>query len=318
MAPRSPVLETLLAPKEVPGYGTPGRAAWLDVDWSGHRRRATVDGSEIEYVDIGSGPPMVFIHGLGACWQTWLENLPHFAASHRCIAMDLAGFGASDCVDGEVSIERYARNVAELCEQLDLDRAVFVANSMGGFIALEVAIRFPALVDRLVLVSAAVFWQEYRHAAPVVAFAEATEASIGRAIVGSERWLVRRPKLRAAALGFGGIRFPHLLSRELQSELLLTAKRTDGFLPALQALANYSLRDELDKVTCPTLIVWGSEDTLVGVRHAGELERAIAGARKSIYERTGHVVMLERPQRFNREVDEFVAEPAAQPSSSVA
>lgn len=308
MAPPSPVLEALLAPQSEPGYGTPGRAAWLDVDWDAHRHRATIDGSSIEYVDIGSGPAMVFVHGLGACWQTWLENLPSFARSHRCIAMDLPGFGASDCVDGEVSIERYARGVTELLEHLSIDRCVLVGNSMGGFIALETAVRFPSGVERLVLVSAAVLWQEYRRAKPLVAFARVVESTLGRAIVGNEPMLVGRPRLRAAALGLGGIRFGHLLSPELQREILLTAKRTDGFLPALQALASYSLRDELEQVACPTLIVWGTEDSLVGVGHAEELEQLIPDARMSLYERTGHVVMLERPERFNREVEAFVVE----------
>ncbi len=311
MAPRSAVLEALIAPQSEPGYGTPGRPAWLDIDWAAHRRRAVIDGARMEYVDFGSGPPMVFVHGLGACWQTWLENLPHFARDHRCIAMDLAGFGASEPLAGDVTIERLARGVAELLGQLGVGRAVVAGNSMGGFVALELAIRHPALVERLVLVSAAVFWQEYRRAKPLVALAQATESTLGRALVGSEAYLMRRPKLRAAALGVGGIRFGHLLSPELQCEILLTAKRTQGFLPSLRALASYSLRDELEQVVAPTLIVWGTDDALVGVEHAAELEALIPGARKSIYERTGHVVMLERPGRFNRELSAFVAEGGA-------
>jgi pimeloyl-ACP methyl ester carboxylesterase len=283
------------------------RSAWLDVDWDEHRRRTVVDGSEIEYVDLGSGPAMVFIHGLGACWQTWLENLPFFAESHRCVAMDLAGFGASEPVDGDVSIERYARAVAELLDQLGIERAVVAGNSMGGFIALELAVHHPERVDRLVLVSAAVFWQEYRHAQPLVALARATEGTLGRALVGSESWLVRRPRLREIALSFGGIHAPASLPEELQAEILLTAKRTEGFLPALRALVSYPLREELNRVRCPTLVVWGDKDTLVGVRHAFELGRELADAEVSIYEGVGHVVMLEAPERFNREVAAFIS-----------
>jgi pimeloyl-ACP methyl ester carboxylesterase len=282
------------------------RSAWLGIDWDEHRHRTVIDGSEIEYVDLGSGPAMVFIHGLGACWQTWLENLPFFAESHRCVAMDLAGFGASELVDGDVSMERYAQSVAELLDRLDIERAAVLGNSMGGFIALELAVRYPDLVERLVLVSAAVFWQEYRHAQPLVALAQATEGSIGRALVGSEKWLVRRPRLREFALTLGGIHAPASLPEELQAEILLTAKRTEGFLPALRALASYPLREELSRVTCPTLVVWGDKDTLVGVGHAFELEREIADAEVSIYEGVGHVVMLEAPERFNREVAAFI------------
>ena len=322
MAPRSPlvvVARTLTRPQADPAYGTPGRAAWLDVDWPAHTHRTTVDGQEVTYVDLGDGPdePMVFIHGLGACWQTWLENLPHFASARRCIAMDLPGFGASPLPEGEITIERYARLVDELLASLGLERAVVVGNSMGGFIATELALRFPTHVSRLVLVSAAVFWQEYRRARPLVALAQASDAVVGRALVDAEPTLVRRPKLRAAALAFGGFHLPHLLARELQAELVLTARRTAGFVPALQALASFPLREELARVECPTLIVWGTHDTLVGREHADELERLIPRARKVVFERTGHVPMLERPERFNAEVDRFLADtdghPAAEP-----
>lgn len=285
-------------------------ATWLDVDWPAVTHRARVDGSELTYVDIGSGPALVFVHGLGASWQAWLENLTHFARTHRCIAMDLAGFGQSEPVDGEVTMERYGRSIAELLRRLDIDRgASVVGNSMGGFIALELAIHFPDLIERLVLVSAAVLWQEYRRARPTVAFANATEAIAARAMAEVPSWLLSRRRLRSYALLWAGIRAQP--SSELQRELLLTSRRTSGFLPAFRALASYPLRDQLGDVRCPTLIVWGSADPLVGVAHAEELERLIPDARTSIHPGVGHVVQLESPARFNAEVEAFLTAPAS-------
>jgi pimeloyl-ACP methyl ester carboxylesterase len=307
------VARTLVNPGEdsAAGYGTRGRAEWLDVDWSQHYHHATIDGADVAYVEIGpaDGDPIVWIHGLGACWQTWLENLPFFARTHRCIALDLPGFGQSPLPDDwDVSIERYAGVVDGLCDHLGIHRAIVVGNSMGGFIGIALAIHFGTRVDRLVLVSAAIFWQEYRRAKPLVTLARTTDASVGRAIVRGQPRMLRRPRLRAAALAFGGIRYPQLLSRELQGELLLTAKRTPGFVPALSALADYPLREELSKVEAPTLIVWGTQDSLVGVQHAHELEGLLPNARTAFFGRTGHVAMLERPERFNRVVAEFLAE----------
>jgi pimeloyl-ACP methyl ester carboxylesterase len=283
------------------------QSAWLDIDWPAHTHRATVDGSEMTYVDIGSGPPLVFVHGLGGSWQNWLENLPHFAKTHRCIAPDLGGFGESEPVKGEVSIERYARSLRELLDQLGIESAPVIGNSMGGFIALELAIRHPKLVSRLVLVSAAVLWQEYRRARPLVVFANVTEGTLGRLLIGLQPRLATRPRLRETALRFGGFAKPRKLPRELQRELILTARRTEGFLPALQALADYPLRDELPHVKPPTLIVWGDADPLVGVSHAAELESLIPDSRAVVYERTGHVVQAERPERFNADVDAFLS-----------
>ena len=307
------VARTLTHPGEesAAGYGAKGRSEWLDVDWSQYVNQMEIDGAQVTYVDMGprDGDPIVWIHGLGACWQTWLENLPFFARTHRCIALDLPGFGQSKLPDGwDVSIERYAGVVDELCDRLGIERAIVVGNSMGGFIGIAMAIHFSTRVERLVLVSAAVFWQEYRRAQPLVALARTSDASIGRAIVHGQPRMLKRPRLRAAALAFGGIRYPQLLSREMQAELLLTAKRTRGFLPALEALADYPLREELAQVEAPTLIVWGTHDTLVSVNHAHELADLLPNARKAIFGRTGHVAMLERPERFNRTVTEFLAE----------
>jgi len=313
MAPKSPFLtatRTLVRPQLDPEYGTPGRSAWLDVDWPAVTHRTVAAGAELTYVDIGSGPgePIVFVHGLGASWQSWLENLPHFARRHRCIAMDLPGFGTSPELEGEVTIRRYGAIVDALLQQLGIPRAAVVGNSMGGFIAAELALRFPTAVSRLVLVSPAVLWQEYRRARPLVALAQASDTVLAKALADSSPAVARRPRLRAALLAFGGFHLPHLLPRELQRELVLTSRRTPGFLPALQALASYPLRDELTDLRVPTLVVWGTDDTLVGAEQADELERLIPGARKIVFAHTGHVAMLERPARFNDVMEEFLAE----------
>ena len=278
---------------------------WTGVDWPAHthRRRG------INYVDIGEGPPLIFVHGLGGSWQNWLENLPFFARTHRCIAPDLPGFGESELPDGEISITRYGELVEELLTDLGIERCAVIGNSMGGFIAVEMALKYPVAVDRLVLVSAAVLWQEYRRARPLVALANATEGVLGRLLADAAPLAAGRPRLRQAGLRFGGIRAPHKLPRELQRELVLTARRTPGFLPALKALASYPLREELEQVRAPTLIVWGDSDPLVGVGHAHELEAAIPGTQEVlVYERTGHTPMLERPERFNADVARFLSE----------
>jgi 4,5:9,10-diseco-3-hydroxy-5,9,17-trioxoandrosta-1(10),2-diene-4-oate hydrolase len=81
-----------------------------------------------------------------------------------------------------------------------------------------------------------------------------------------------------------------------------------GFVPALDAITNYPIRDRLGEIACPTLIVWGTEDMLVPVRDADEFERLIPNARKVVWRETGHVAMIERPAAFNRLLEAFLAE----------
>ena len=104
---------------------------------------------------MGTGPPLVFIHGLAGCWQNWLENIPYFARSHRVIAVDLAGFGESELPQEDISIPGYGRFMDAFLGEIGVERASLVGNSMGGFIAAETAISHPSRVEKLVLVSAA-------------------------------------------------------------------------------------------------------------------------------------------------------------------
>ncbi len=127
----------------------------MDVDWQEHLRWVRVEDRWMNLVDIGSGPPLIFIHGLSGCWQNWLEQIPHFARDHRVIALDLPGFGQSEMPAEEISISNYADTIDALMTELGIDTARIVGNSMGGFIAAEAAIKYPHRVERLVLVAAA-------------------------------------------------------------------------------------------------------------------------------------------------------------------
>jgi pimeloyl-ACP methyl ester carboxylesterase len=294
-------------------YGREGRAPWLDVDWQAAQHRLEIDGREVNYCELGEGPAILFVHGLGASWQSWLEQMPEFAASHRVVAMDLPGFGYSESPSEDISIEYYARWTAKFMDMVGIESAAVVGNSMGGFVSAELAIKFPERVQRLVFVSAAIFWQNRRRAQPLVQLAKLSDAVVARALVRATDDIATRRRLRYAALASAGFRYPQYISDELAHEMVRSARRTDGFLPALQALAGYDLEEELPKISCPTLIVWGAHDQLVSVKDAERLEDLIPDSRREVFERTGHVAMLERPERFNRLLRGFLAEaPAAE------
>jgi pimeloyl-ACP methyl ester carboxylesterase len=289
-------------------YGREGRAPWLDVDWQAAQHRLEIDGREVNYCELGEGPAILFVHGLGASWQSWLEQMPEFAESHRVVAMDLPGFGYSESPSEDISIEYYARWTAKFMDILGIESAAVVGNSMGGFVSAELAIKSPERVQRLVFVSAAIFWQNRRRAQPLVQLARMSDAVVARALVRATDDIATRRRLRYAALASAGFRYPQYVSDELAHEMVRSARRTDGFLPALEALAGYDLEEELPKISCPTLIVWGANDQLVSVKDAERLEDLIPDSRREVFERTGHVAMLERPERFNRLLREFLAE----------
>jgi pimeloyl-ACP methyl ester carboxylesterase len=294
-------------------YADGDDSTWMSVDWPSMTRRVQVLGRDVNVVDTGGGGPvMVFVHGLGGRWQNWLLNIPAFMGSHRVIAMDLPGFGSSEMPAEKISITGYGKVVDALLQGLDVESAVFVGNSMGGFVAGEVALRFATRVERLVLVSAAGLSIEHRQREPLLTLARLWAS--GATWVGARGELaVTRPRARRAALQLV-LRYPERLSVPMTYELVQGAG-APGFMDAMEALLEHSYRDELAQIEVPTLIVWGRNDMLVPRGDAREYEELIgSNARRVMFENTGHVPMIERPSKFNALVAEFVAEGAAAPS----
>jgi pimeloyl-ACP methyl ester carboxylesterase len=290
-------------------YGPAGRSPWLDVDWRSHQRWISIDGRQVNVIELGSGPPIVFVHGLSGSWQNWLEQLPIFARDHRVVAVDLPGFGSSEMPSKPISISGYARFLDAVYEALGIDSAAVVGNSMGGFIGAELAIAFPARVERLVLVSAAgltIEHQRHERGLVVLKTLDRRLAAYAGWLASKSDTLARRPRARRMIFGLVAHR-PDLLPAPLVAEQIRGSGKP-GFVPALDALTSYPIRDRLPQIACPTLIVWGAEDHLVPVRDADEFARLIPNSRKVVWRQTGHMAMLERPAAFNRLLAAFLAE----------
>jgi pimeloyl-ACP methyl ester carboxylesterase len=286
-------------------YGNPD-PEWLRIDWREHLREIDIVGAGVNYVEMGEGPPLLFIHGLGGCWQNWLENIPHFARTRRVIALDLPGFGSSPMPPWEISIPAYGRFLRDFCERLGVDRCSLVGNSMGGFIATEVAITEPERVDDLTLVSAAgITWAQARR--------EPAEmlARMGRAaaplVIRFEMSAIKRAKVRRRLFG-GVFHDPNALRRELLWENVVPAFESPGSFDAMRTLVGYDIRNRLEEIGVPTLIVWGRNDHVVPVPAAFSYKKRIGdNAELVIFDGCGHVPQMERPVRFNRVLDRFLA-----------
>ena len=303
------------------GYGPAGRSAWLDIDWREHQRWVSVDGQPVNVVELGpgrppgrsqgaNGKPIVFVHGLSGSWPNWLEQLPVLASEHRVVALDLPGFGHSPMPSGEISISGYARLLDRILDELQIDAAAVVGNSMGGFIGAELAIAFPQRVERLVLVSAAGL---STFGEPRATRAMPTLRRLQRITAAGAAWLAsksdavsQRPRLREATLALV-MAHPGRLPAALAAEQLRGAG-TPGFIDALQAVLDYDVRARLPEIACPTLIVWGDRDRLISVADADVFADLIPNSRKVIFSDTGHMAMLERPAAFNALLEAFLSD----------
>ena len=294
------------------------------MDWREHLRWVEVDGRPVNVLDAGEGPPLLFVHGHSGNWTNWLEQVPGFMGSRRVIAPDLPGFGFSPMPEWRISIENYGRFLGRLLDALEVSGPLPVGgNSMGGFVAAELAIKDPDRVDGLVLVAAAGLSTKYLRFSDELlrrgwfrAFARAvnTYARIPEARLET---LVGRPRLRRLVLS-QVVADTNRLSPAMAREMLRGSGRPAAPY-ATDALVDYDFREDVPDVACPTLIVWGEKDRVVGVEAAEEYRQAIPHARFVMMEDTGHVPMIERPDEFNELLAEFLASRArgeTEPSAS--
>jgi pimeloyl-ACP methyl ester carboxylesterase len=310
MNPTATAPSSLRTPHTPSVYGPQGRSAWLDVDWREHQRWVTVEDQPINVIELGEGPPLIFVHGLSGSWPNWLEQLPVFAARHLVITLDLPGFGYSPMPPERISITGYARLLDRLLDKLEIDAAAVVGNSMGGFVGAELAIAFPQRVERLVLISAAgISTYDHRGAlrtVPVLRRAERILTAYTAWMASKSDTVARRPRLRDATLNVV-TRHPSRLPAALAAEQLRGSGKP-GFIQALEANLDYDFRERLPEIACPTLIVWGEDDRVITARDAEVFEELIPDSRVVMYADTGHLSMLERPAAFNALLEEFLSE----------
>jgi pimeloyl-ACP methyl ester carboxylesterase len=296
-------------PSEGPDpYGDPD-PEWLKIDWREHLHRIDVGGARnVNYVEMGpgDGKALLFVHGLSGSWPNWLENIPYFGREHRVIAMDLPGFGDSPMPDWELSVEAFGQFIFDFCDALGVERSTIVGNSMGGFIAAETAVQEPGRFEKLVLVSAAGISHVRMRRQPAEVAARMGIATAPLLLRAVDRG-IRRPGLRRAL--FGGLFYsPNRLPTELLWECFQHGNGRPGVLPAVRGLVGYDILDRLEEVEVPTLIVWGRNDHVVPPNDAIGYGQRLRNSRTVIFDKTGHLPMAERPVRFNRVLETFLAD----------
>jgi len=250
-----------------------------------------VNGVELAYDDTGRGPVLVLLHAGIADRRMWDDVTPMLAERHRVIACDLRGFGETPLPDGPFA---YAADVAGLLEGLGVERAHLVGVSLGGHVALDLALARPELVDRLVLVGAGIDGWEHEPALRAIWTEE--EAAFERGELDEVAWINVRAWLDGPARGEGDV--PAALRRrvfEMQRAALdhENPAATGGWLAP-------SRRERLGEVTVPTLVLVGALDQRDFRRIAQFLAQTIPGAVFEELPGVAHLPPLERPEAFAR------------------
>lgn len=271
-------------------------------------RYVKVGDVNIRYWTMGSGPPLLLIHGLGASVEYWEQNIELLSQHCRVYAMDLLGCGRSDKPRIEYSLHYGAQFIADFMDAQGIERASLAGNSMGGLIALQFAIEFSKRLDRLILASPAGFGRELT---PMLRL-------MSLPLVGELVYWCLPSKWGMGIMLRTLLYDPQSVTDEWVQKIAELARLPGArgfFLSVLRYGVDLRgvrreilepLLAQIPGIEAPTLIVWGAQDRLIPVAHAHIGHVMIAGSRLHIFDRCGHVPQIEKVKGFNRLVVDFL------------
>ncbi len=236
----------------------------------------------------GAGDPLIYLHGAsGAAWLPFLQKL---ASKYEVIAPEHPGFGESDTPDWLDTIHDLAYFYLDLFAALKLDRINLVGNSLGGFIATEIAVRSTQRLASLTLCDAAGL------------FVDGAVAEIDPFLVSDEA--------RLRAFFYDPKRAEAMIARVLDPKHEETALKNQATVAKLvwqPRSHDPHLAKWLHRIDVPTLLVWGDHDRLFPLQHAQAFAKAIPGAKLVVIPKCGHVPQIEKPEEFVAALDDFLA-----------
>jgi 3-oxoadipate enol-lactonase len=241
---------------------------------------------------------VLLLHGLGATCESWTLQIPVLEArGYSVLAPDARGFGRSSYPGGSTSIAQMSADFAALLEHLRTGPVYVVGISMGGTHALQLAISYPELVRKLVLVNT------FSHLRP---------SRFDEWIYFALRFLlIHTLGLNVQARSVAQRIFPRPEQAVYRQALIEQIMQADpsGYRAVMRALAVFNADPYLASIRCPTLIITSSEDTTVNPGLQRKLARGIPQARQVLIPQAGHAVIADQPEKFNQILLNFLREP---------
>ncbi|MET0879534.1 MAG: alpha/beta fold hydrolase [Tardiphaga sp.] len=262
--------------------------------------RLLVDGT-VNAAEFGAGPPLILFHSLLSDRASFDRIVPDLAKSFRVIVPELPGFGRSAAVAG--GLAEIADRMATAVKEAAGDDAIMLGNGYGGFVALQMAIRHPAIARRLVLADCGAAFSEPGQQA----FRNMAAASQAKGLEAITDVAMRRlfaPEFQDA-------------NPEIMDDRRAAFLRTDPevFRAACHSLAALDLRPDLAKVKVPVLVLVGSQDEATPPPMSEELSALLPDARLIVLDGCAHVPQLQSPAEFMAAIGDFLTGQQAEPAA---
>ncbi len=254
----------------------------------------TIDSNKIRYLESGrSKDSIVLIHGLGASAERWEFVIPEFSKNYRVIVPDLIGFGHSDKPQVDYTTEFFSDFLGKFLKKMEIKKTHIIGSSLGGQITAEFTSQNQDIIENLILVSPSGIM---KHSTP------ALDAYVMAALY---------PNLEAAKNAFemmaGSTREIHnkIIEDFVKRMKLPNAKM--AFMSTLLGLKNAEvITKSLQKITVPSLIIWGEDDPVIPIKYADDFVSSIQDCRFYMMDNCGHTPYVDDPKRFSQLVLDFI------------
>ena len=267
-------------------------------------RFAEVRGGRLRYLVAGEGEPLVLVHGLGGAASNWVALAPLLLPGRRLLVPELPGHGGSSPLPAAPNLNGYADCVGLLGEQERFGGAPVVGHSLGGAIALRLAIRRPELVSALVLAGAAGISSGARSARYALTITGIVKP--GKRISPHRGLVKRSAALKILVFGRWGAADPSALPDEVVEGFLAGSAGHTDTVSAAKAVVRDDPRQDLDRVRCPCLVLWGARDNQLQLGDAFEYARRLHAPLRAIAD-CGHLLIGERPEACADAIQSFLA-----------
>lgn len=237
----------------------------------------------------GSGPLLLFMHGIGGNRSNWRAQLPAFAPHFSCVAWDARGYGDSDDYEGALAFDHFVDDVLRVLDHFQADRAHLLGLSMGGRIAMRTALLYPHRVATLTLVDTHEGFEAFTPAQRQ-AFVDSRRAPL---LAGKEPADIAPAVARSLV---GRKARPEHLQQLVDS---ISALHKDSYIKSLQATVDQVVLGDLSKITAPAQFVVGADDSLTPVAMHRAMAAKMGGAPVSVVADAGHLSNIENAAEFN-------------------
>ena len=258
-------------------------------------RTVTIFGAKIRYLEAGDAakPTVILLHGLGAQAESWQLNIAALSQNYRVIAPDQVGFGKSDKPLLKYRVGTYVDFLDKFMAELKIEKASLVGNSMGGWIAGLMAIKYPNRVEKIVLADAAGIVPANVNTDEIYQLNNSTRDEIRANL----KRIFANPMLQNNEALVDQFMTQRIASNDgyTINSIIESIKRKEDFL-----------NERLGEIKKPTLIIWGKQDGLLPVSDAAVFNKGIANSQLVIFDNCGHVPQFEKAAEFNKTVLEFL------------